>query len=448
MNIAPIGSIRASTSPAMVEVEADAPEAGHDNAAVDSDHAQSVTPRNGQGAPIGTPAVLSEAGDAMDITALGPQESSLVFLGASQSGARGAARADAWIEAYTAPDPRTAAASARPAPASSGAAASGAASASQAAAHEPEGLKPTKNPVRSGADAHAFAPSDRVADGSNVLLQMVRTSPRHDIDNPADRPSYQQDPEFNAAFSNWFSPWFETRRPRLRDVTRPDEHGRGASQDANDLDDEDEWEEEARATGWTEPEVEADPEFELLDSDWSAPDPALYRRIVTQLMAEKFQLHVVPHVLNELRRLRRVVLVTPVQRARVGLVDAHVDVLCPTRHGGSVLRMAGTIEWTVDPAVAGWMLLHVFKAQTSGGAMRFHPVSSTPHTTRLLVAAMGQPFAESGQAHARVRLSDGTRLRRALQSQWSLRMALGPNPIDLSSSDADAHAAPKGPYAS
>ena len=171
-----------------------------------------------------------------------------------------------------------------------------------------------------------------------------------------------------------------------------------------------------------------------------AGDAELYQQIVAALHAVGATAGPVFDVLEELRRQRRVVVATPNGLTSGLRCAAHVDVLWPVAGGGGrALRLAGELLWAQSGFDTDWLMTHLVKAQAQGSVRQLSPVSAEQDARRIAVClgAQATPMVAWSQACLRVR--DGTRLWRALEPQWSLRLAICTLPLSLQAGGHSSH---------
>ena len=159
----------------------------------------------------------------------------------------------------------------------------------------------------------------------------------------------------------------------------------------------------------------------------SAGDAELYARLVAALRAAEREGDGLSLVLGELRRQRCALLVTPVSAFSGAECAAHVDLLWPRGAGGRALRLAGALRWPARPAAA-WWTTHVVKSQADGHVRRLMPLpgSGAAEVAVVLGAQATPPRAASAVC---LRVRESTRLWRAMEPQWSLRIAIGARPL-------------------
>lgn len=158
-------------------------------------------------------------------------------------------------------------------------------------------------------------------------------------------------------------------------------------------------------------------------------DPELFQRLLAALRAAERGCEALGAILAELRRQRCVLLVTPVGLPAGERAAAHVDVLWPRGTGGRALRFAGELHWPAAPAPA-WWTSHVVKTQSEGHVRRLAPVvagTSGSSQVHVLLGAQARPPEPGPGVCLRVR--ESTRFWRALEPQWSLRIALHSRPL-------------------
>lgn len=171
----------------------------------------------------------------------------------------------------------------------------------------------------------------------------------------------------------------------------------------------------------------------------------LYEGVVAALRETQPRDPSVLHVLAELRRLRRVMIATPLPGGETFDGPAAIDVLMPSPDGGGcAVRLMGQLSWAEPPADGEdrWTLATVVKTQAHG-QLRHLSCIGPEGTTRRVAVRLGlfTPLpAHAAQACLRVR--DVTRLWLALGAQWSFRLLLAAQPLALAlpspATDADA----------
>lgn len=227
-----------------------------------------------------------------------------------------------------------------------------------------------------------------------------------------------------------------TGSPRPAGVEDPTRAGGGFDHDEGDTEESD------------PADQEEDP---LADEQAPAPrrassgtgDPERYQRLLAGLRAAERGCEALGAILAELRRQRCVLLVTPIGLPAGERSAAHVDVLWPQGTGGRALRFAGELHWPAAPAPA-WWTSHVVKTQSEGHVRRLAPVvagRSGPSEVQVLLGAQARPTEPVQGVCLRVR--ESTRFWRALEPQWSLRIALHSRPLPdpLHPHEALAHGA-------
>jgi hypothetical protein len=138
-------------------------------------------------------------------------------------------------------------------------------------------------------------------------------------------------------------------------------------------------------------------------------------------------------LLAELRSQRRVLIATPhgLSSAHAhGLrCEAHVDLLWPVPGGGRALRLRGEILWAQAQFDADWFITHLVKSQSAGGVRQLSPKASQEQARQIAVCLGAQALPMVAWSHACLRIHDGNRLWRALEPQWSLRLAVSTLPL-------------------
>lgn len=176
-----------------------------------------------------------------------------------------------------------------------------------------------------------------------------------------------------------------------------------------------------------EPSAEA-PEPVTSPLPAASGDPVLYARIVERLQALAGESAVAGEVLGELRRQRRVVLVTPSTLLPGPKCPAHVDVLWPLPTGGRALRLAGELWWARVPVADTWWCAHLVRSRSADHQHHLAPRPGDDLARDVAVCLGSQALAAGAGAQVCVRVRDTTRLWRALEPQWSLRVAVGTRP--------------------
>ena len=157
-------------------------------------------------------------------------------------------------------------------------------------------------------------------------------------------------------------------------------------------------------------------------------DPALYAHIVARLRDLAGESEVAGEVLGELRRQRRVVLVTPSTLLPGPKCPAHVDVLWPLPAGGRAMRLGGELWWARVPVPDTWWCAHLVKSRSADHQHHLAPRPGDDLARDVAVCLGSQALAAGAGAQVCVRVRDTTRLWRALEPQWSLRVAVGTRP--------------------
>lgn len=181
------------------------------------------------------------------------------------------------------------------------------------------------------------------------------------------------------------------------------------------------------AHGDDEPSAEAsDPVVTPLPA--TSGDATLYARIVARLQQLAGESPVADEVLGELRRQRRVVLVTPSTLLPGPKTPAHVDVLWPMPTGGRALRLGGELWWARVPVPETWWCAHLVKSRSADHQHHLAPRPGDEAARDVAVCLGSQALSAGAGAQVCVRVRDTTRLWRALEPQWSLRVAVGTRP--------------------
>lgn len=157
-------------------------------------------------------------------------------------------------------------------------------------------------------------------------------------------------------------------------------------------------------------------------------DAALYARLVAGLRQLGPVSPVAEELLGELRRQRRVVLVTPSTLLPGPKCPAHVDVLWPMATGGRALRLGGELWWARVPVPETWWSAHLVKSRSADHAHHLAPRPGDDLARDVAVCLGTQALAAGAGAQVCLRVRDTTRLWRALEPQWSLRVAVGTRP--------------------
>lgn len=210
--------------------------------------------------------------------------------------------------------------------------------------------------------------------------------------------------------------------PRAAGVEDPTRHGGGFDHDDGGADESDSSDQDEAPT--TDDQVGAPRR-----ASPGIGDPELYQRLLAGLRAAERDCEALGAILAELRRQRCVLLVTPVGLPAGERAAAHVDVLWPRATGGRALRFAGELHWPAAPAPA-WWTSHVVKTQSEGHVRRLAPVvtgTSNLSPVQVLLGAQARPPEPVHGVCLRVR--ESTRFWRALEPQWSLRIALHSRPL-------------------
>jgi hypothetical protein len=192
-----------------------------------------------------------------------------------------------------------------------------------------------------------------------------------------------------------------------------------------------------------------------LDASHSLAEAPLYQHLVAALRALNASSGPVFEVLSELKRQRRVLLATPQGLSFDLRCNAHVDVLIPAAGGlqGRAIRLKGELLWAQHHLATDWFMTHLVKSQTPAGVRQLSPmfdeedgVDDNPTLASQPVAASLSPSAIERQiavclgaqatpmvawSQACLRVHDGNRLWRALESQWSLRLAISATTLGL-----------------
>lgn len=160
-------------------------------------------------------------------------------------------------------------------------------------------------------------------------------------------------------------------------------------------------------------------------------DLQLYRQIICALHDQRGESDAVECALEELKRQRRVVLATPSGPVAGLRCPAHVDVLWPRRGGGSAVRLAGELLWSQATAQASWLEGHLVKSQGPGSGRQLVPVAGQIDPRRIAVSLGAQAVPMTAWSQVCLRVRDGSRLWRALEPQWSLRVIIGRHALAL-----------------
>jgi len=212
-------------------------------------------------------------------------------------------------------------------------------------------------------------------------------------------------------------------KPEFRSNPEPshavDERGRHAFTAEADEDDTADADDEPPAE---EPDARTEP------LPLASGDAALYARLVAGLRHLGDVSPVAEEVLGELRRQRRVVLVTPSTLLPGPKCPAHVDVLWPLPSGGRALRLAGELWWARVPVPDTWWSAHLVKSRSSDLQHHLAPRPGDDQARDVAVCLGTQALAAGAGAQVCLRVRDTTRLWRALEPQWSLRVAVGTRP--------------------
>jgi hypothetical protein len=322
--------------------------------------------------------------------------------------------------------------------------------------------------------------TDEIADNKHTLQDMAKMAPRHDIatqrhgpsaNNPKSSPStrevqlqsspavaqsssrpdaaganpvvrqvkitadaalllHLQPTEFRTTLSK-LDPTKEARKKR------DEKNEEDASSDADFLEDED-------LTPDLLPEINSQVSAPLSESASATPsksafstsmagDAQLYQNTVACLNAVGALAGPTFDLLAELRSQRRVVIATPhgLSSAHAhGLrCEVHVDLLWPVPGGGRALRLRGEILWTQAQFDADWFITHLVKSQSAGGVRQLSPKANQEQTRQIAVCLGAQALPMVAWSHACLRIHDGNRLWRALEPQWSLRLAVSTLPL-------------------
>lgn len=166
-------------------------------------------------------------------------------------------------------------------------------------------------------------------------------------------------------------------------------------------------------------------------ADRSTGAATLYESIVAALRAARDAGGPVAIALDELKRQRRVVLATPVSLTPGLRCLAHVDVLVPTAGSGRAVRLSGELLWSQVTSDTVWWQAHLVKSQGHGNVRQLVPVATQADTRRIAVCLGAHAIPMTAWSHACLRVRDGTRLWRALEPQWSLRLILSSLPLVL-----------------
>jgi hypothetical protein len=181
------------------------------------------------------------------------------------------------------------------------------------------------------------------------------------------------------------------------------------------------------APNTAEPEVEPDAEENTPTPDPDTPaktplpsttgDADLYQQLLSALHTAG-----TTPLLDELKAQRRALLVTPIHGAVPGLrCNAYIDLLWPVHGGGRALRLRGEILWAQIPkADPNWQHTHLIKTLAPGGVRQLAPTQAR----HIAVCLGAQATPMTAWSLACVRIHDSTLLWRALEPQWSLRLAL------------------------